>query len=72
MHPLVREVNLHTIDVVHFHPFLSSVHRLDLCEDSIHVGGSIEVNAVFGDGIIGIGGTELADSEPRLCLTLVC
>ena len=72
VYPLVGEVNLHTVDVVHFDAGLPCVHCLHLGEDGIHVGGGIEVNAVLGDGVVGVGGTELANGESGLCLAFVC
>ena len=72
MYPLVGEVNFHTVDVVHFDAGLPCVHCLHLGEDGIHVGGGIEVNAVLGDGVVGVGGTELANGESGLCLAFVC
>ena len=57
MNPLVGEVDLHSIDVVHL---LVGIELLHLFEDGIHIGRRSEVDAVLCNEILGECGTKFA------------
>ena len=63
MYPLVGEVYLHAVNVVHL---FALVHLLDLSENSVHVGLWCKVDAVLGDEVGRIGGTKLAGCHALL------
>ena len=58
MNPLVGEVDLHSVDVVHL---LVGIELLHLFEDGIHIGGWSEVDAILGNEILGECGAKLAN-----------
>ena len=60
MHPLVREVEFHTVDISNSYILLLAIQLLHLDEDSIYIGRSGQVDAVLGDEVVREAGTKLA------------
>ena len=61
VYPTVREVNLHTVDVVDLSSGVFGKHLLHLDKDGIDIGLRGQVDAVFGNLVVGELATQFAD-----------
>ena len=61
MHPLISEVNLHTVDVI---DFLVLIDFLYFSQDSIHIDFRYQIYPILGYEIRRISSTKLAHLLP--------
>lgn len=66
VYPLVGEINLHTVNIIHLCGRISSKHLLHLHQDGIDIRLRGQVDAVLSDLIVGEGSTQPLTLHPFL------
>ena len=67
VYPTIREVNLHTVDIVDLRAIVLGEQLYHLDEDGVDIGLRGEVDAVLRNLIVWEGGAQLAGCAALLC-----